>query len=460
MTTQNNARPVSNDDVIAFISHISLVSDSRIIPEKRLTEIASENSNLEESKLPNGVRRLITANPIPKSLIAEGVNIRQNVYDRLDVVGLKSSKGTIIAPSKMSDFVEFLREKEQQWIKWVEKVDATYDQAVADQINATANDPRVLKIENHERFIELVWEYAPAKDDVVRKLNFDWDMNRIENIAGASRLGKLSVAESALDSMIEEIVRKAKDLYAKLEEGKGRATQSQTAKALRLAEKVDAFTFISPKLIPVAEKLIVLFAQLSAIGKLTGQSFAQFRQAMRHLSSLDNVRNAVRNGESIIPDYIMTMSSQMSMGQLMANAMSTPEDAASKKTIQTFAPGVAEKLDEGLTMEQILDDSKPETVEAQVETEVSQDADVEADGVCPYLEVVSEEQEDQILDSSEETKSNKEIGMETLNTLKSSLSDDVHDELSELNEYDQELPDTDDFDQTIQVDDDAFWNDL
>jgi len=91
---------------------------------------------------------------------------------------------------------------------------------------------------------------------------------------------------------------------------------------------------------------------------------------------------------------------------------------------------------------------------------VSQDADVEADGVCPYLEVVSEEQEDQILDSSEETKSNKEIGMETLNTLKSSLSDDVHDELSELNEYDQELPDTDDFDQTIQVDDDAFWNDL
>lgn len=406
-----NTMKNENNKFHSFIVWDGLFSIQRVIPQSRLEE---------EVDLPVGVKKLLTANPLPKSLLSKGQALRQHTKDYFDRKGVMTSKGVIFSPNDLDEVEDFLLTKVDEWDEYFCQVDKDFDKYVEIHLKSLEEDPNLSGLPNPDKFISLVKEFTPEKDKILEKIKFDFQGIQLDEMRSANRGGD-SLADSATKDLVKQIHKTVEDLHKQFEEGRESATMAQVDKAIRVARKVESFAFISVQFRVIGQGLLQFLTKLRIGEALKDERFAQFREAVRYLSNRENIEASIKNSTPILPDWIVNM-----------NQVELPLPAKAEKKAQAQA-------------------------KAKKQQEI---ADLLSK---PQVELVSEEQSEKPVITSEtpEVKA-KEVGQETLSELKEMMQETVEESINELQTLetdttiDQSIPDfpEEDLNQDIYGDDD------
>jgi hypothetical protein len=137
-----------------------------------------------------------------------------------------------------------------------------YDQVVQDWITA------------HPQWGSIIAGSTVDAEHVRSRLDFRWQMFRVEAPAGKTELGDNLLEDVAAlgGTLFEEIARAAREAWKKCFEGKTEITRKALSPLKSIYDKLMGLTFVEPHVLPTAELLAAALTGVPKRGPVTGQT--------------------------------------------------------------------------------------------------------------------------------------------------------------------------------------------
>jgi len=352
---------IDNEVLIFARFDCSSVTSERILRLK--------HTGIDLKDLPKGTRSLLQAELVPKATLAKGNAIANRVREFLLEVTTSTNSGKIISNSKISLAAKKFKGFKAEYEGWKSEVMDGYGSDRQTLLDNLALDPQLQLLPYRDELLKAANKQCPTADELSDKIGCSYGFTssievQDEEVNMLLEEGMCSVREEAIQSLLSGIVKSAAKLFKALS-ARDNAQDSQVLSAIKIADKVESFSYLSKEMARIGKELKASLFKLRTGKTIDGHDFMSLREAMRHLAVSENVFGSYKNDKEVLPAYVMAGSS--------AGKTATPHapQVSATSPTQTSLPSNGSAFDDSVVSTGAeLDLFTPAVTEPETEAEV------------------------------------------------------------------------------------------
>lgn len=242
---------------------------------RRSEDLADAESHLPPSELVSDGRKRI----VPKDPLKPLLTVRKAVERLLKGPGIPMMGGVAV-PETMASVVE----------AELPKLEAKFNEAVDDLCSGLLGSYQKLE-EAWPGWAPMLRKSRLSEADVRARCRFDVVALRAaapdasRSVGAAKRFDRIATA--ALPKLLEDIAARAEEILEESFRGKGAVTQRQLAPVRRLVEKLETFSFLDPRVAPMAGSFGNQLAGMPKTGPLNANHTATVVTVLKTLADPD-----------------------------------------------------------------------------------------------------------------------------------------------------------------------------
>jgi len=296
---------IENEVLIFARFDCSSVTSERILRLK--------HTGIDLKDLPKGTRSLLQAELVPKATLAKGNAIANRVREFLLEVTTSTNSGKIISNSKISLAAKKFKGFKAEYEGWKTEVMDGYGSDRQTLLDNLALDPQLQLLPYRDELLKAANRQCPTADELSDKIGCSYGFTssievQDEEVNMLLEEGMCSVREEAIHSLLTGIVKSAAKLFEALST-RDNAQDSQVLSAIKIADKVESFSYLSKEMARIGLELKASLFKLRTGKTIDGHDFMSLREAMRHLAVSENVFGSYKNDKEVLPAYVMAGSS-------------------------------------------------------------------------------------------------------------------------------------------------------
>jgi len=241
----------------------------------RSVDLANAESHLPPSELVSDGRKRI----VPKDPLKALLTIRKAVERLLKGPGIPMMGGVAV-PETMASVIE----------AELPKLESTFNDAVNELCSGLLVSYQALE-DTWPEWAPMLRKSRLKEADVRARCRFDVVALRAaapdasRSAGAAKRFDRIATA--ALPKLLEDIAARAEEILEQSFRGKGVVTQRQLTPVRRLVEKLDTFSFLDPRVAPMAGSFVNQLAGLPKAGPLNASHTATVVTVLKTLADPD-----------------------------------------------------------------------------------------------------------------------------------------------------------------------------
>ena len=244
---------------------------------KRMEDLIDASDKLPPSEIvSDGRKRIVRKDPL-RPLLA----IRKRVDRLLRTAGFPFMGGIAVPETACANIEALLPQLEAEFLTTVSNM------------CRDLGDVYELLEEQFPEWSEMLRKSRLSGAEVQSRCRFDVVSHRVaapdatQSASAAKRFHK--IADAAFPTLLQDIARDAEEIYEKSVKGKGRLSVKTAAVVKRLVDKLGAFSFLDPRVDPMAQALSQQLQDFPATGFLSPVETAKVSSVLNTLSDPESL---------------------------------------------------------------------------------------------------------------------------------------------------------------------------
>lgn len=244
---------------------------------KRMEDLIDASDKLPPSEIvSDGRKRIVRKDPL-RPLLA----IRKRVDRLLRTAGFPFMGGIAVPETACANIEALLPQLEAEFLT-----------TVSNMCRDLGDEYELLE-EQFPEWSEMLRKSRLSGAEVQSRCRFDVVSHRVaapdatQSASAAKRFHK--IADAAFPTLLQDIARDAEEIYEKSVKGKGRLSVKTAAVVKRLVDKLGAFSFLDPRVDPMAQALSQQLQDLPATGFLSPVETAKVSSVLNTLSDPESL---------------------------------------------------------------------------------------------------------------------------------------------------------------------------
>ena len=244
---------------------------------KRMEDLIDASDKLPPSEIvSDGRKRIVRKDPL-RPLLA----IRKRVDRLLRTAGFPFMGGIAVPETACANIEALLPQLEAEFLT-----------TVSNMCRDLGDEYELLE-EQFPEWAKMLRKSRLSGAEVQSRCRFDVVSHRVaapdatQSASAAKRFHK--IADAAFPTLLQDIARDAEEIYEKSVKGKGRLSVKTAAVVKRLVDKLGAFSFLDPRVDPMAQALSQQLQDFPATGFLSPVETAKVSSVLNTLSDPESL---------------------------------------------------------------------------------------------------------------------------------------------------------------------------